>query len=329
MKPPIPVMNILIETDNQFNDNNRGLEYSSDFLFSFTQNTLCKYISHSVPYVLEDSTTARYILLTELEDDLNRWVRTGKTEMLKFRVLPDNKEKMLSAMCRNLKLTVTRGSQMLQYCGRTAEIEYLRVKDSNAKTSVALIPWFMIPRKKYPVFVYLFTYWYCQLLHKSEREAAMAAATLFGTEIHYSVISRSANMARALLDIKDPLPRTKPAAVSFDDILNAVPVLLKTAIDQVQLPPGCYPAAALTNIPLCCANIIRLEVRRPANATPPVTTRRKKTPDDCPADKPSKKKPKYIQLVSDRKINKIRRVFIALCQRLVVNATKLYHRFLI
>ena len=48
----------------------------------------------------------------------------------------------------------------MEYMSRTITIKYLHVKNPATKVGVSLIPWFMLPRKKYPVTTYVFAAWY-------------------------------------------------------------------------------------------------------------------------------------------------------------------------
>ncbi|MCL2165504.1 MAG: hypothetical protein FWH55_14220 [Oscillospiraceae bacterium] len=208
---------------------------------------------------------------------------------------------------------------------------YLRVADPITKSSVTLLPWFMLARKKYPIFIYLFAYWCCRSQNKSVRESAAATKQLFGTEIHYSVISRSLNMAHELLDIEAPISTSKTAAIPLDDILKCVPNILTSPIDLSQpLQSGDNTwESALGNITLRFAKMVRPKSSRQAKSTPPTpaTTRKKQKPETYPEEKTKKPPPKTF--VSEKRIDRARKLFILLCHRLVLNAAIQYHKFLI
>jgi hypothetical protein len=325
-------MCILSETQSKIKYDNQSKScfdepFTDELTGDFNTETLIDQARHYLPYVLMEGGYEKYILLTEISNELNEWIHTGKTEEVGFRVLSDNKENKLRLICRSQGLTVTRGCQMMEYMGHSAEIEYLRVRNPAAETSVAMIPWFMLPRKKYPVFVYLFTYWYCKCLQKSVRESATAAEQLFMVKIHYSVICRSMIMAKALFDIEEPISTTSPTTVPIDDILNTVPALLSDIMVKNQShPTEGKPENALANMTKRFANIIRPGLQRTTNAILPFATpvRKKQTQKANPDEQPVKPKP-FIE----KRVRRIRQLFIVLCRRFVLNTAIQYQKFLL
>ena len=110
-----------------------------------------------LPYVLErDDDGKIYILLAEFSEGLEKWISTGKTEELDFKTLPDDKEREFRSMCSENGYKVTNGSQKMHFMNHDAEIAYIGAIEPKSGVSVTLMPWFMIPRKKYPVFAYLY-----------------------------------------------------------------------------------------------------------------------------------------------------------------------------
>jgi len=324
-------MYILDETIGQINNNSIKFNF---FLSDFLPEDILKHAHHYFPYIIENGSSERYILIADLPMKLNKWIYTGKTDELEFNIISEAKEKEIKAICRRLKLRYTRGRQFIRYMGHTAAIVYPRIKDPVAKKSIMLIPWFMLPRLKYPAFVYLFTYWHCKYLDRSEREAAAAAEVLFGTNIHFSVISRRMKIAQTLSEIGEKISVSLPSHTDFsiDKIIEALPILLAADIDssQRQAPGGNY-SAALENISVLFTRVLRLGPRRTAKTTPPVTSgpRRKKAQDGGLGRDEKKAKPKPKIFNGKIRANHARQLFIILCRRIVLNAAIKYKKFLL
>lgn len=315
--------------DEKYEKLNNYEKPSNDFATNFNIDCILYRTYNSLPYIINGGKSDRYILIKALPDDLNEWIITGKTKGITFRILTTNEENELKSMCRRLKLKFRRGRQTMEYMGYTAEIEYPRIVDPVNKTCVSLIPWFMLHRKKYPVFIYLFTYWLCVCQNKSERQSAVAAEQLFGTKIHFSTVSRSIKMAQTLSGTLDTSTTASSSAITFGDILKDIPELLslKSNLDQPQ--PSCVGASiTLANVTVRFAKFIRTVPKALSTATPPTaTSRHKRAIKDLSKNKPTKQKP--TQFIDEKNITRVRRRFIAQCRRLVFNVAKRYHKFLI
>jgi hypothetical protein len=213
--------------------------------------------------------------------------------------------------------------------GHAAEIEYPIISDPIAKTSVALIPWFMLPRKQFPIFIYLYAYWCCRSQNTSVREAAAAVEQLFKTVIHYSVVSRSLNMVENLLSIEVQIPTSLPAAVTISDIFKNISSYLTTAINQEQpQSSGGRPAVTvMQSITVRFVRIIQPKSSRSRKTKPPTSApkREKQTAEPCSENKKIKPDP----FIKPKRVRRTRQLFIILCRRLVLNAAILYHKFMI
>jgi hypothetical protein len=320
-------MDILLETDKQ---NNNGGQDSKDFFEGTDHAAFFEDIRGKLPYVLAEGGLAQYILLSELPDELEQWLATGRTEETTFHALTGDKEQEFESMCCRHGLTATRGWQAVEYMGHTAQIEYLRARDPATEASVALIPWFMVPRKRYPAFIYIYACWYRISRHKGVRESAGAAGAVFGVDVHYSTASRSMGMAQAILDAGEA--QAGAAAASFGGILDSIPGLLSAAACSARGTPAVKRRAAasgnavvapLPDIPSSLAEVIppgaRVLTRAQAQAPPPgAHPRRKQRPDSAPADAPAHPQPS--PFLSKEKLGAIRRQFIALCKRLILDA---------
>ena len=323
-------MYILDEKINQINNNIKLSSFSSSFL----SEDILRHAHHYFPYIIKNGSTEIYILISDLPKELKKWIYTGKTDEIEFNIFKKTKEKELKTICRRHKIRYTCGSQSMEYMGHTAVIKYPRIKDPVSKKSIVLIPWFMFPRLKYPVFVYLFTYWQCKYVDRSEREAAAAAAVMFGTNIHFSVVSRSMKMAKALSEIEKEVPVSPPPHTDFniDKIIEALPILMTADINgSQQQASGGNSTVALGNLSLLFTRVLHLEPRRTAKTTPPITSgpRRKKAQGDGEdrGEKQAKPKPKILK--EKIRANRARQLFIILCRRIVLNAAIKYKKFLL
>jgi hypothetical protein len=328
-------MCILNETSKVINSENQNNGLFTSGLFAtgadINPEMFINQVCGSLPLVLFEGNFTRYILIADIPKELNDWIFADRTKTATFQVLSKGEQKELKAICRRLKLKYKRGWQKIKYMGHTAEIEYPIIRDPNTKMSVALIPWFMLPRKKFPVFIYLYADWCCRSQNTSEREAAAAVEQLFKTGIHYSVVSRSLNMVDNLLNIEVQIPTSLPEAVAIGDIIKNISSYLTTAINQEQPQPsgGCPAVTVMQRITVRFAKIVRPKSSRPRKAKPPAPApmRKKQTAEPCFKDK--KKKPKPEPFIKDKRVRRARQLFIILCRRFVLNAAILYHKFLI
>ena len=122
----------------------------------------------------------------------------------------------------------------MEYMKREVIIRYLHVKNPETEVSIYLIPWFMLPRKRYPVQVYTFAAWYDSIAAKPAGviETAEAVKELFGLEtFDPSAVSRSkAQIARIFREHDGVLSAQEPETASTAAILDwATEALTKQA----------------------------------------------------------------------------------------------------
>ena len=318
-------MYILDEILNEFNNIGNEIDLESEGL---TAKDIICHFRQCLPYALVYDGPVRYALITELPEELNKWIYTGETDQNTFCIYNKEKINEIKSVCRGLGYTVTQGTQVIDFKRKKATIEYLQIKNPAAKTSIALIPWFIVPRMKYPVFTYLFTYWFCRYHSGSQRDAALAAYDLFETKIHYSVVSRRMEMAKNLLNIDEPIAIDPVADFSINDIIGDLPKLLAADIEGGHIEVrGGNQEVALKNITLRFKKITRLEPRRVPKATPPPasSTSRKKAQA---GDATRKEKPARKPFINKKKLRRAMLFFIIMCRRLVLNASMKYQIFL-
>jgi hypothetical protein len=329
-------MNIVLETAEQINNTiARGKNNFTGGNFAGTSECIeavgfISHIRHILPSAYVRNEHERFLLVTDLPEDLEKWLETGEPEKYTYHVLSESREKELTSKFQKEGYKVTRGEQKMHYMRHVVHIEYLRVSDPAAKTSVAIIPWFMVFRKKYPVFMYIYVYWCSTYRNKSERYAANAARVLFGEKMHYSTVSRSPETVQAFVPSEEPDMEALPADGPKDFIFDYVQKMLAAGIsndNQETAGEAKSLMAALEKIPPEYADIISAETKRPTTPPSPGThSRRKKEEGDPNSNK--NEKPMPTQSVSDSKLGDIRRDMISRCRDIALdNATQCYKFF--
>jgi len=181
-----------------------------------------------IPIVQTKSDGAIYILMKDLPEETENYIQGERYEGLELSVLPEGYEKMVFAGWRSRGFECTYCKQSMEYMKRDAIIRYLHVKNPGTEVSIFLIPWFMLPRKKYPVQIYAYAAWYSTYAEKPAgvTEAAEVVKELFGLEtFDPSTVYRSrAQMSRLLrehgenddaLSIQEPKTATTEAIIEW------------------------------------------------------------------------------------------------------------------
>ena len=126
-----------------------------------------------IPIVQDASGDTIYILIKDLPEKTANYIQgemdkgMEPDEGMELPVLPEDYEKMVIAGWRSRGYECTNCKQSMEYLKREAIIRYLHVINPESGVSIFLIPWFMLPRKKYPVQVYI-CYSYCAPFKESE-----------------------------------------------------------------------------------------------------------------------------------------------------------------
>lgn len=248
----------------------------------------------------------RYILLTELSEDLEEWISTGKTETLEFKALPEEKEREFRSMSERYGYTVAIGRQKMSFMNHEAEIVYLHIIEPKSGVGVALIPWFMLPRKKYPVFAYVYADCYRQEHKAGTRETAKATADLFGVGMHYSTVSRIKGLGLTLFGTNNEMATEKTAPVSLDEVITTVHGILSEAANS-----GRQRAKRERSVP-SIAPAVRKRKREP------------RCPAVCRTGGATNTK-----FVGRPRLNDDAKRFISLCRNYVMIAATQNHRFLL
>jgi len=189
---------------------------------------------NEIPIVQCESGGAIYILLRDLPEKATKFIQGESFEGMEVPVLPDDYEKMVITGWRSRGYICTYCRQSMEYMKREVIIRYLHVKNPETEVSIYLIPWFMLPRKRYPVQVYTFAAWYDSIAAKPAGviETAEAVKELFGLEtFDPSAVSRSkAQIARIFREHDGVLSAQEPETASTAAILDwATEALTKQA----------------------------------------------------------------------------------------------------
>jgi len=113
-----------------------------------------------IPFALTADNGEIYILIKDLSKEMSDFI-DGKGVMgMELHVFSIAYEERTKRRWREYGYECTYHSQSMQYLGRDVIIKYLHVINPKTKAAVNLIPWFMLPRKKYPVTTYAYAAWY-------------------------------------------------------------------------------------------------------------------------------------------------------------------------
>ena len=295
-----------------------------------------------IPLILVGGADCLYYLVHEISEDLESFITTGKTEAKAFQVFPKKLEQLLIKQWEQLGLIITQHSQKVDYMHCGVSITYLKVRNPETRTSISFLPWFLLPDRPYPIFIYIFAIWhYHNTNEKSLSQSAAAAGKIFGVpSLNKSTVSRNIKALDNIIDISRfnrPLSVKQPVLPSDEELINLVPEILSSAlsidsleekyeemIKQLPMPINSTEAVrhVLSNIPIEHSKIIKDKevIRR-------VTRDIRKRP---PRPRPPKSKcvQRPLEFISFWQLEQKRKDFINDCRHLVLDAAVSYHRFL-
>ena len=301
-------------------------------------------ISNIIPVIMHDGGKKLYILCDSLDEGLEEFIRTGNPghRCGNYHTMPAEDEAELASQWRRQGLKVTYCSQQIEYMHRQATITYMQASEPAAETRISIIPWFILPGRPYPVFLYAYAIWhYNETGQKSQRESAAAAGRVFGaSRMNKSTVCRSIKAMEHLFGASAPCepPVGGGRETAFaKDMYSIVPEILRKGIAPEalaemfgarakRLPSSEVRAnaasAAFGGIPHEYANVVKASGggggRKHAD-------RRKR-----PA-RPRKRRhaQRTLAYVGSAQAERIRTAFIVICRGLVLDAAVKYHRFLL
>ena len=293
--------------------------------------------------ILSDGGHCLYVLLRGLNAELEEFILTGKKNQDGvFHVLSKEDAGMVSHWT-DIGYEVTYRSRRIYHMRHSVTLVYPVVLNPKSGVSISLVPWFLLPDRPYPVFVYLFAIWhYHNTGKKSLNESAAAAGKVFRVEqFNKSTVYRSIKAMEHIVDISridEPLSHDRHEALSCCGLLELIPEILSgcLSIEALQeiygemIKPTPHPVRhkktigyVLSNIPEKLSKVIK--PKESANWRKSDARRR-------PA-RPRKKILHRVQrrydFVQYQQIEEIRAAFVEACRHLVLDAAVKYHCFLV
>jgi len=296
-----------------------------------------------IPLILVGGADCLYYLVHEISEELESFITTGKTDKKVFQVFPKKQEQLLIKQWEQLGLIITQHSQKFDYMHCGVSITYLKVRNPETGTSISFLPWFLLPDRPYPIFIYIFAIChYHNTNKKSLSQSAAAAGKTFGVlSLNKSTVSRNIKALDNIIDISRfdrPLSVEQPELPSNEELVKLVPEILSSAlsidsleekykemIKQLPMPINRTEAVrhVLSGISIEYSKVIKdKEVNR--RATRDI---RKRPPR--PRPQKSKRVQRSLEFISFWQLEQKRKDFINDCRRLVLNAAVSYHRFLV
>lgn len=298
-------------------------------------------VFESVPVILHDSREKLYLLVKDLNHELEDFILTGKVnDDRNFHVLSHEQEQEMVSKWESLGLSVTYHNQQIDYMHQHVTITFLQVSNQLSDKKIVLMPWWMLPGRPFPIFIYVYAIWHYRVTDgKSLRLSAEATGKLFGISINRSTICRNIEVMENLLEtfnLDEPLPIEYKDMSSAQEVNDIVPQILRCGVtfESLREAHGAkirhLPApinrkkivtVAYENIPQDYSNVIKAkdisERKSPDTRKRPVSSRKKQ---------PVQQKPDFVE---SQQIEYIRKGFIAICRGFVLNAAIKYHKFLL
>jgi hypothetical protein len=203
-----------------------------------------------LPIVLVDGDECAYFLIKDLPGEIENFIQTGEGSDYDLHVFPETFEEVLIRMWLKAGFEYSYGTQTIYCMKNSITIKYMRVRNPRIRLCVSFMPWFMLPGRPYPVYIYHFASTnYHSSIKKSLSLSAKATRELFGvSSFHKTTLSRNINIMDDIagdFDI-DKLPPTNepglPALsdISFNDTSKLASVLEAghTPIDDTALSAG-------------------------------------------------------------------------------------------
>jgi hypothetical protein len=295
-----------------------------------------------IPLVLADSRLRLYFLINDLDVSLEEFILSGMSDSVEFHVFPEDQEQEMIRLWRKLGLICTYHSQQIEYMYRLVTITYLRIHDPTTGASISLLPWFLLPGRPFPVFVYVYAIChYYSTGKKSLSVSAAAARKMFGIKgFNKSTLSRNIKAMGNFIDISQidrPLSVDWREALSDEEKIDRIPEILgdTPSIENLEeifgekvkhLPEPVNRAKeiehTLSGIP---EKYSKITIDRAPDCGKPRDDRKRPTRSRGKTVR-VQRRPEF---VGSQQIEKIRIAFFEICRSLVLDAAGTYHRFLL
>ena len=304
---------------------------------SYMQESFAE-IFRRAPVVLKADDGSLYFLIRDIDPELERFIYTGHPRKLEHQTLPAAKMEALANTCSQLGLTLTYRSHHMIYMNDTTTIIYPHISSAATGMKISLIPWFIIPEHPFPAFVYAFLAWHYRATGgSSQQTTAEETGRLYGIErFSKSTVSRKIGVMEDIFGIgpEGSLAPEAQDAPSMPELADLIPMLLEGGSDEVleelygerarRMPSRRANAeAAMDAIPHEYSKVI--------TAKPPVAKGARRDGRKRPA-RPRKNRKKHEQQrpasVGSAQLDKIRKGFIAIIERIVIFTATEYRRLL-
>jgi hypothetical protein len=300
-------------------------------------------ILSGIPAALSSGSECIYILVKDLSKELGEFISTGKTDKTRLHALSREDEQAVAECCALHDLTLNYCSQRMDYMHRKVTVTYPQISGSKGGVKVLLIPWFTLPDRPYPVFIYIYAIWHYNASEKkSQRLSAEAAGKLFGIDsFNKSTVCRNIKAMGGLpeaIRADGAAPGGNAGTKTIKEVIGCIPEILKScpsngSLDEMlggNVAPNPKSVSNAQNLPYALSAIPHEYSQVILEAAPAGDRRRdtRKRPAR-PRKKPERGVQRTIRFVDSVKIECIRRGFITACRSVVIDSAAVYHKFVL
>ena len=295
-------------------------------------------VLHNIPAIITRNGKA-FILVKDINDGLEEYINTGKTNAGVIGVFPDKHEKELADGWSANGYECIYHQQTLECMHRRVSVRYPTIRNPRTGMGVSLLPWCMLPERPYPVFLYAYADWhYLKTGQKSMKMSAHAAGKVFGvSSFNKSTLCR---MRRDKSITGMPVGGTQSTIVHSArrdaDIAACVTGLLEHPAPTQNIAGtdggGRRPPTNNTEFNMHALSAVPDELSKVIIGGPPtrhIAHDKRKRPPRPRHMNNAKRVQRPVRYVNSDRIEYIRIEFIALCKAAVIDAAIKYHRFLI
>lgn len=293
-----------------------------------------------LPNAMYDGAQTIYLLITELNDDLNDFIYKGIKTTEPINIFPQKREQELVGKWGRMGLSVTYRSQMMDCMHSKINIVFPQISKPKTDINIVLIPWFMLPDRPYPIFLYIFSILhYLNTGKKSLRQSAEAAGEVFGVnKLNGSTVYRNIKAMENFIEalrLGAPLDVEERGMPPVDEMVSAIVDKIISGGMTVEGPEAVSGIRAVQKP----APVKRTEKISYALGNIPCKHTQVIKDKEGPRSRPDKRKrparrrrKRYVQrkseFIKSEEIKRIRSEFINICRCLVLNTAATYHKFL-
>jgi len=305
-------------------------------------NTEINNILAGLPAVLFGKDQNIYFLIQNLSCEMESFLH-GKSCSSDINLFSEADEKKLISDLKENGLRYRHCKQLLEFNYQKVNIIYLQIFNPETGVKISLIPWFFLPDRPYPAFVYVYANWHYSITgNASLSQSAGATGKLFGIpQFNKSTLSRSNRTMEQLFNqigLSNPLPcEESENPTAHEEDIGHVLGLLKTCPDMNSLIDACSTAAlplpdavnrkekgllhAFSNIPPKYSEVIKKE---------PQAKRKNKDRRKRPArERKQGTSTGNLKFIAPHQIKQIQTAFIQCCKTAVLGMASAHHRFLL